>query len=44
MSDLDLPAMFEYIYNKTNKKIHYVGHSQGTLIMHIALSQRNKGV
>ena len=44
MSDLDLPAMFEYIHNRTNQKMHYLGHSQGTLIMHIALSQRNEVV
>ena len=42
MADLDLPAMFTYIYNQTNQKFHYLGHSQGTLIMHIALSKRNQ--
>ena len=41
MIDYDLPAAFEYIHNVTKKKIHYVGHSQGTLIMFGALSQKN---
>lgn len=41
MIEYDLPTAFEYIHNVTKKKIHYVGHSQGTLIMFAALSQRN---
>jgi gastric triacylglycerol lipase len=41
MADYDLPAVFTYIYNLTSQKIHYVGHSQGTIQMHIALSKRN---
>jgi gastric triacylglycerol lipase len=44
MADYDLPAMFTYIYNFTHQKIHYVGHSQGTIQMHIALSKRNEVV
>uniref|UniRef100_A0A914VS00 Partial AB-hydrolase lipase domain-containing protein n=1 Tax=Plectus sambesii TaxID=2011161 RepID=A0A914VS00_9BILA len=33
MSDYDLPAMVDYIRNATAAaRIHYVGHSQGTLI------------
>jgi gastric triacylglycerol lipase len=36
----DLPAAFEYIANRTGKKINYIGHSQGTLIMFAALSRR----
>ena len=38
----DLPAAFSYITRVTNKKIHYIGHSQGTLIMFIALSSNLK--
>ena len=34
----DLPAAFKYISRVTGKKVHYVGHSQGTLIMFGALS------
>jgi predicted alpha/beta hydrolase len=34
----DLTSSFKYIANKTGQKIHYVGHSQGTLIMFIALA------
>lgn len=41
MATKDLPAAFEYITNYTNKeKINYVGHSQGTMIMHAALALR----
>ena len=36
----DLTASFRYIANKTGQKINYVGHSQGTLIMFIALSMK----
>ncbi|KAL5794190.1 hypothetical protein ACOSP7_002784 [Xanthoceras sorbifolium] len=35
----ELPAMFQYVYNKTGQKLHYVGHSQGTLIALAALSE-----
>ena len=38
MAKYDLPAAFEYIKRVTGQKMHYVGHSQGTLIMFIALS------
>lgn len=41
MADIDLPEMFDFIYSKTFQKMYYLGHSQGTLIMHIALSKRN---
>lgn len=41
MADYDLPALFKYIHNLTNQKVHYFGHSQGTMQMHIALSKRN---
>ncbi|CAK7338185.1 unnamed protein product [Dovyalis caffra] len=39
LAKFDLPALFGYIYNKTGQKIHYVGHSQGTLAAMIALSE-----
>ncbi|KAK1568800.1 hypothetical protein Q3G72_028924 [Acer saccharum] len=35
----ELPAMFRYVYEKTGQKLHYVGHSQGTLIALAALSK-----
>ncbi|KAJ8767770.1 hypothetical protein K2173_020710 [Erythroxylum novogranatense] len=36
----DLPAVFDYVYNQTGKKkIHYVGHSQGTLIALASFSE-----
>lgn len=38
MVKFDLPAAFEYISKETGKKIHYIGHSQGSLIMFAALS------
>jgi lysosomal acid lipase/cholesteryl ester hydrolase len=38
MAKFDLPAAFSYIHGKTLKKIHYVGHSQGTMIMFAALA------
>mmetsp|Transcript_64761 Transcript_64761/g.75299 ORF Transcript_64761/g.75299 Transcript_64761/m.75299 type:complete len:397 (+) Transcript_64761:27-1217(+) len=38
MSDHDVPAVFEFIANKTGMKINYVGHSQGTAQMFAALS------
>lgn len=44
MADYDLPAVFKYIYNVTGQKIHYFGHSQGTMQMHIALAKRNEVV
>ena len=42
MADYDLPALFNYVHKITNQKIHYVGHSQGTIQMHIALSKHNE--
>ncbi|KAK0590147.1 hypothetical protein LWI29_023230 [Acer saccharum] len=35
----ELPAMFRYVYNETGQKLHYVGHSQGTLLALAALSK-----
>jgi pimeloyl-ACP methyl ester carboxylesterase len=39
MTSYDLPAAFTYIAKETGKKVHYIGHSQGNLIMLAALSQ-----
>ena len=41
MAQYDLPAVFTYVNKETGQKMHYIGHSQGTIQMHIALSQRN---
>ena len=41
MADFDIPAIFSYIHQVTNQKIHYIGHSQGTVQMHIALAKQN---
>lgn len=39
----DIPAMIDYIIDKTDyKKIHYVGHSQGTTSFFIMCSERPK--
>lgn len=40
MAKYDLTSSFKYIANFTRQKIHYVGHSQGTLIMFIALAMK----
>ena len=42
MGVYDLPGAFRYINKITNRKIHYIGHSQGTLSMFIALSEQVK--
>jgi lysosomal acid lipase/cholesteryl ester hydrolase len=44
MAKYDIPASLKYINKVTQKKIHYIGHSQGTLIMFIALASKFKGV
>lgn len=41
MAKYDLPAAFTYINTVTHKKIHYIGHSQGTMIMFAALADGN---
>jgi gastric triacylglycerol lipase len=41
MADYDLPAIFTYVNGITKQKVSYIGHSQGTMQMHIALSKRN---
>ncbi|MED6132267.1 hypothetical protein PIB30_017534 [Stylosanthes scabra] len=40
----DVPAMFDYVYNQTGQKIHYVGHSLGTLVAILSLAERNEVV
>ncbi|BBG99945.1 Myzus persicae-induced lipase 1 [Prunus dulcis] len=35
----DLPAFFQYVNNQTGQKLHYVGHSLGTLTALAAFSQ-----
>ncbi|KAK3445875.1 hypothetical protein EUGRSUZ_A01090 [Eucalyptus grandis] len=35
----DLPAVFNYVYDQTAQKLHYVGHSQGTLMALAAFSR-----
>nr|XP_043626030.1 triacylglycerol lipase 2-like [Erigeron canadensis] len=35
----DLPATFQYVYGQTGQKLHYVGHSLGTLTAMAALSK-----
>ncbi|KAE9599539.1 putative triacylglycerol lipase [Lupinus albus] len=35
----DLPAVFDYVSNKTGQKINYIGHSQGTLIALASFSE-----
>ena len=42
MADYDLPAFLQYAFKLTNQKPHYLGHSQGTMMVHIALSKRNQ--
>jgi len=44
MADFDLPACFKYVNGITGQKIHYIGHSQGTIQMQVALSKRNPTV
>jgi lysosomal acid lipase/cholesteryl ester hydrolase len=42
MADVDLPTALKYVQQKTNAtNVHYIGHSQGSIQMHIALSKRN---
>ena len=46
MAESDLPAMFEYIAEITNCKdanqINYIGHSESTMEMFAAFSERNQ--
>ncbi|PON39300.1 Lipase [Parasponia andersonii] len=35
----DLPAFFQYVHDQTGQKLHYVGHSLGTLMAFAAFSQ-----
>ncbi|KAG8387060.1 hypothetical protein BUALT_Bualt03G0214000 [Buddleja alternifolia] len=36
----DLPATFQYVYDQTGQKLHYVGHSLGTLMAFGAFSRK----
>ncbi|XP_052177372.1 triacylglycerol lipase 2-like isoform X2 [Diospyros lotus] len=36
----DLPATFQCVYDQTRQKLHYVGHSLGTLIAFAAFSEK----
>jgi pimeloyl-ACP methyl ester carboxylesterase len=44
MADFDLPAIFKHVNSITGQKVNYIGHSQGTIQMHIALAKRNEVV
>ena len=44
MAEYDLPAIFAYVNRISKQKIHYIGHSQGTIQMFIALSKNNQVV
>ncbi|KAL8474251.1 hypothetical protein ACS0TY_030206 [Phlomoides rotata] len=35
----DLPTTFQYVYSQTGQKLHYVGHSLGTLMAFAAFSR-----
>ncbi|KAL5581343.1 hypothetical protein UlMin_013785 [Ulmus minor] len=35
----DLPAVFDHVYKETGQKLHYVGHSLGTLIVLASMSE-----
>ncbi|KAI3991473.1 hypothetical protein MKX01_016304 [Papaver californicum] len=37
--EFDLPATFDFVYKQTGQKVHYVGHSLGTLVAFTSLSQ-----
>ncbi|KAK7339325.1 hypothetical protein VNO77_19985 [Canavalia gladiata] len=39
LASYDLPAFVQYVYNNTGQRIHYTGHSLGTLLALAALSQ-----
>ncbi|XP_027190376.1 triacylglycerol lipase 2-like [Cicer arietinum] len=39
LANYDLPASVQYVYKVTGQKMHYAGHSQGTLMALVALSQ-----
>ncbi|RDX70564.1 Triacylglycerol lipase 2, partial [Mucuna pruriens] len=39
LASFDLPAFVHYVYNLTGQRIHYAGHSLGTLMALVAFSQ-----
>lgn len=42
MVDIDVPEMCAYIYGITQKKINYIGHSQGSTLILAALAEKNE--
>ncbi|KAL9681878.1 hypothetical protein QQ045_013667 [Rhodiola kirilowii] len=41
LATYDLPALVQHVYKQTDQKLHYVGHSLGTLVALAAFSQNN---
>ncbi|XP_077228096.1 triacylglycerol lipase 2-like [Tasmannia lanceolata] len=37
--DYELPAIFDFVYGHTGQKLHYVGHSMGTLVVLASFSE-----
>lgn len=44
VAELDLPAAMGYIRAATGRRVHYVGHSEGALVMNVALSRNLRAV
>ncbi|KAL6960438.1 sterol esterase [Sarracenia purpurea var. burkii] len=42
LAEYDLPAVIDFVFNQTGKKLDYVGHSQGTLMAMLLFSQRKQ--
>ncbi|XP_047320230.1 triacylglycerol lipase 2-like [Impatiens glandulifera] len=40
LASYDLPAVVDFIFGQTGKKLNYIGHSQGTLTLMTQLSER----
>lgn len=38
----DIPAVFEYIHDITRLSINFIGHSQGSMAMLVALCEKNE--
>ncbi|EAS07417.1 ab-hydrolase associated lipase region protein (macronuclear) [Tetrahymena thermophila SB210] len=41
MGVIDIPSIFEYIHNFTDRKINFIGHSQGSMSMFVALTEEH---